>query len=125
MFETPAAVKLTADQKMTLESWVHAPSTPQKIVLRSRICLLAAEGKPNQVIARELKTSRPTVILWRKRFETKGSTGIAEDAPHGRSSFYADKLLVVESGGTLVWRDHPQTHPPGKFQKRARIDPNN
>lgn len=47
---------------------------------------MAAEGKPNQVIARELKTSRPTVILWRKRFEAGGSAGIAEDAPHGRSS---------------------------------------
>jgi transposase len=86
MFETPAAVKLTAEQRRTLEAWVHAPSTPQKIVLRSRICLLAAEGKPNQVIARELKTSRPTVILWRRRFESQGSAGIAEDAPHGRSS---------------------------------------
>ena len=84
MFETPPAVKLTADQRHTLEAWIDAPSTPQKIVLRSRICLLAAEGKPNQVIARELKTSRPTVILWRKRFATKGSAGIAEDAPHGR-----------------------------------------
>ncbi len=50
------------------------------------IFLLAAEGKPNQVIARELNTSRPTVILWCKRFATKGCAGIAEDAPHGRSS---------------------------------------
>jgi len=94
MFETPPAVKLTADQRHTLEAWIDAPSTPQKIVLRSRICLLAAEGKPNQVIARELKTSRPTVLLWRKRFEAKGSAGIAEDAPHGRSSRRTTDELV-------------------------------
>src|SRR5450755_1244662 len=94
MFETPPAVKLNAEQRNTLEAWVHAPSTPQKIVLRSRICLLAAEGKPNQVIARELKTSRPTVILWRHRFEAKGSAGIAEDAPHGRSSRRTKDELV-------------------------------
>jgi transposase len=94
MFETPPAVKITADQKNTLEAWAHAPSTPQKIVLRSMICLLAAEGKPNQVIARELNTSRPTVILWRKRFATKGCVGIAEDAPHGRSSRRTKDELV-------------------------------
>ena len=86
MFEILPAMQHGADQRKALEAWVHAPSTPQKIVLRSRICLLAAEGKPNQAIARELKTSRPTVILWRKRFAAKGSAGIAEDAPHGRSS---------------------------------------
>jgi transposase len=94
MFETPPAVKLTAEQRNTLEAWVDAPRTPQKIVLRSRICLLAAEGKPNQVIARELKTSRPTVILWRYRFEARGSAGIAEDAPHGRSSRRTQDELV-------------------------------
>lgn len=86
MFETSPAVKMSDEQKRILEAWAQAPRTPQKIVLRSRICLLAAQGKPNQVIARELKTSRPTVILWRKRFEAGGSAGIAEDAPHGRSS---------------------------------------
>src|SRR5664280_1037556 len=94
MFEILPAMQLGADQRQTLEAWVHAPSTPQKIVLRSRICLLAAEGKPNQVIARELKTSRPTVILWRKRFAAKGSAGIAEDAPHGRSSRRTKDQLV-------------------------------
>jgi len=36
---------------------VQAPSTPQKIVRRARIALLAAEGKDNRQIAVELHTS--------------------------------------------------------------------
>jgi transposase len=86
MFEIAPALQMDAEEKRIMEAWVQAPRTPQKIVLRSRICLLAAEGKPNQAIARELKVSRPTVILWRNRFAQAGSSGIAEDAPHGRSS---------------------------------------
>ncbi len=71
------------EQKRTLETWVRARATPQKIVLRSRICLLAHEGHPNHQIARRLKTSRPTVLLWRERFHQAGPAGLAEDAPHG------------------------------------------
>ncbi|MCE0498195.1 MAG: IS630 family transposase [Methylacidiphilales bacterium] len=73
------------EQKRTLETWVRARATPQKIVLRSRICLLAHEGQPNQQIAQQLKTSRPTVLLWRERFHQAGPEGLAEDAPHGAS----------------------------------------
>ncbi|MBI1314157.1 helix-turn-helix domain-containing protein, partial [bacterium] len=37
-------------------------------MLRAKIVLLAAEGRLNQDIAAELKTSKKTVCLWRKRF---------------------------------------------------------
>src|SRR5512136_1843820 len=72
--------------KPTQKAWVAAKTSPQRTVLRARICLLAAEGLPTRVIARSLKTSRPTVMQWRKRFEEQGPQGLAEDAPHGLSS---------------------------------------
>ncbi len=56
------------------------------MALRSQICLLAAEGKSNNAIAQRLGTSRPTVILWRKRFEEQGPEGLTRDAPHGPST---------------------------------------
>jgi transposase len=43
--------------------------------------LLAATGLPNRRIARELHTSRPTVILWRNRFLAGGPPALTEDAP--------------------------------------------
>jgi transposase len=77
---------MTPKQRKTLESWVRAATTPQRVVLRSRICLLAAEGVPNNAIALKLGTSRPSVLLWRCRFQEKGPVGLSEDAPHGPST---------------------------------------
>ena len=76
---------MTEEQRKTLEAWVRAGTTPQRTVLRACICLLAADGWSNNAIAKELRTSRPTVIQWRKRFAEKGPVGVAEDAPHGPS----------------------------------------
>jgi transposase len=85
MWKTAKRLKMSEEQRMTLEAWARAGTTPQRTALRSKICLLAAEGRSNNAIAKELRTSRPTVIQWRRRFEEKGPAGIAEDAPHGRS----------------------------------------
>ncbi len=85
MWEKAGTLKMSAEQRITLEAWVRAKTTPQRTVLRARICLLAAQGVSNNAIASQLSTSRPTVIQWRKRFEELGPPGIAEDAPHGLS----------------------------------------
>jgi len=77
---------MTEAQRKTLQAWVSARTSPQRTVLRARICLLAAEGMPNRLIAQNLKTSRPTVLQWRQRFEERGPEGLSEDAPHGLSS---------------------------------------
>jgi transposase len=56
--------------------------------------MLAADGKSNNSIAKELCTSRPTVLQWRKRFSEGGPAGIDEDAPHGPSSRRTDAKMV-------------------------------
>lgn len=76
---------MSAEQQITLNAWIQAPTTAQRIVLRSRICLLAAQGQSNSSIARRLSVTRPTVLLWRERFAERGPVGLSEDAPHGRS----------------------------------------
>jgi transposase len=85
MWEKAKALKMTNEQRMTLESWRRAKTSPQRTVLRARICLLAADGLSNNAIAAQLSTSRPTVIQWRKRFAAHGPMGLAEDAAHGPS----------------------------------------
>ncbi len=85
MWKPSEALKMNTEQKRTLEAWVRAKTTPQRTVLRARICLLAAEGRSNNAIALELKTSRPTVLQWRERFAKQGVSGLSEDAPHGPS----------------------------------------
>src|SRR5512136_668828 len=86
MWNPAEKLSMTEEQRTTLKTWVGAKTSPQRTVLRARICLLAAEGLPNRVIAKTLRTSRPTVVQWRKRFEEQGPQGLAEDAPHGQSS---------------------------------------
>jgi hypothetical protein len=50
MWKPADVLPMTAEQKRTLEAWIRAKTTPQRIVLRSRICLLAGEGKSNNAI---------------------------------------------------------------------------
>ncbi len=81
MWKSPDALPVTNDQRQVLETWINARNTPQKVVFRSRIVLAAAEGKSNLSIARELETSRPSVILWRDRFAKGGPEALVDDAP--------------------------------------------
>lgn len=94
MWDSAIGLSMTAEQKAQLEAWVRAPNTPQKIVLRSRICLLAHEGKANRQIARELGTSRPTVLLWREHFAQAGAQGLEHEPSRQPSTQRLDEKLV-------------------------------
>ena len=85
---------MTEDQQQILEAWVRAPKSPQKIVLRSRICLLSKEGMSHNAIAKRLAITRTTVLLWTNRFLEKGSDGLCEDASHGSSTRRLDAEKV-------------------------------
>jgi transposase len=79
----PPAPKLSltdSDRKQLLEIGRHR-STPRGIVLRVDIVLGAAEGIANHVLARNLATSLPTVLLWRRRFDSGGLAAVLEDRP--------------------------------------------
>lgn len=79
----PAAGRLAVgdSERKELTAISRHRSSPRGIVLRSNIILGAAEGLANRVLARKLSTSVPTVLLWRKRFESDGIAGILEDRP--------------------------------------------
>jgi transposase len=73
-------------------------STPQSIALRVRIVLSAAEGIANKLLARQLSTTLPTVLLWRSRYQAEGLAGILEDRPRsGRP-----KEISAEQEAVLV-----------------------
>ncbi|MEA3213226.1 MAG: hypothetical protein QOE70_6283 [Chthoniobacter sp.] len=97
MWNPSDRLPMNAEQKRQLEAWARAPSTPQKIVLRSQICLLAHEGKSNCQIARQLHTSRPTVILWRKRFADHGAPGLEHEPPRHQPAPRGLEAALVKS----------------------------
>ena len=81
MWESATALEVNDEAKRTLEKWVSARTSPQRIIMRSRIVLLAAQGLANRRIAQAVRTSRPTVVLWRQRFTAGGVAALLEDAP--------------------------------------------
>jgi len=111
MWLSADSLPLTDEQKKQLESWVEAPSTPQKIVLRARICLLAHEGLPNRRIAQQLETSRPTVILWRNHFLKGGVAGLEHEPARKTSSQRTkDEQIKAIVEATLHTKPEDATH---------------
>jgi transposase len=80
MFKPAAALWIDTNQEKRLKFLAGSGKTPQKIALRARLVLLAAEGLANQGIAARLGISRPTVLLWRSRFQRSGVPGLMKDA---------------------------------------------
>ena len=81
MFLPASPLPVDPNVRKRLRRLAASGKTPQKIALRARIILRAAEGRANHAIAKDLKISRPTVILWRSRFAQAGVQGILKDAP--------------------------------------------
>jgi hypothetical protein len=74
---------LHPDDRSTLERWVRAPTTPQRVALRSRIVLLllAGDGLSGREVARTLTISRHSVDLWRARYLAGGCEALKLDKP--------------------------------------------
>ncbi|MGO8684066.1 MAG: IS630 family transposase [Thermoleophilia bacterium] len=115
MAATTSRTIVTEEQRLVLERWVAAHHTSQSIALRVRIVLLAAAGESNSAIARRLSVSRPTVIMWRKRFAAGGPEALTEVRPgRGRKrTISAAKVKVIVAATT-------QTVPPGQTHWSCR-----
>lgn len=64
----PKELKLNHGDRLELQQLVSRHNTPQQVVLRAKIILLASEGKNNGEIARKLDISLDMARLWRKRW---------------------------------------------------------
>jgi len=77
-------IVLSAAARAHLEKTVRQQTAPQRMVLRSRIVLRAAEGLSNSGIAAELGCGRVTVVRWWGRFARHGLAGLADEPRPGR-----------------------------------------
>jgi transposase len=76
-------ITLTEDDRQTLQQWVRSSKTEQRMVLRARIILAAAEGSATQAIAQQLGQRTATVSKWRLRFARQGLRGLRDGARTG------------------------------------------
>jgi transposase len=91
-------IVLEVDIRRKLEQQARGRSTAARVVLRSRIVLLAADGFQNKQIAATLKVAPRMVTLWRGRFLAQGVAGLLKDAPRpGRT-----RTITTEITATLI-----------------------
>lgn len=73
----PVCIEMDQESRQRLNDLIRRYSTPQQLVVRARIILLAAEGKNHTQIAQELGISVDMARLWRNRWY--GFAGIPLD----------------------------------------------
>ena len=97
MSRTAAQIVLSAKERSMIEMWSRGKSFPVRLVQRSQIIQMAADGMLNQDIALSLGITRPTVQLWRDRFLALRLAGLEKDAPRpGRlPKIPAEKITEV------------------------------
>lgn len=88
------AVQLNPQQREVLEQRSRARSLPARVVERARIVLLAAEGKQDKEIAKQLSIGVQKAARWRARFLALGVEGLEKDAPRpGRTPKIAKETI--------------------------------
>jgi transposase len=107
-------IHLREDVRRKLEQQARGRSTAARVVARSRIVLLAADGLQNKQIAETLKVAPRMAALWRGRFLEQGIEGLLQDAPRpGRTpSISADvtaRLIAKTTQSTPAHATHWST----------------
>ncbi len=78
-------ITLTDGQRAELAGLLRAGRTEQRLATRARIVLLAANGRPNAVIARAVSVCQDTVRKWRRRWAADpGSVALGDAKRSGR-----------------------------------------
>ncbi|WP_240483112.1 IS630 family transposase, partial [Rhodococcus opacus] len=79
-----APLVLRDGDREVLTPLARSKSVRADLAQRARMMVLAAEGESNAQIARTVGVSRPTVILWRSRYEQFGTAGLEDELRSGR-----------------------------------------
>jgi transposase len=105
-----APVELTARERARLESWTRRRTSAQALAMRSRIVLLAADGRTNTEIAAELKIHRNVAGKWRSRFVEQRLDGLLDEPRPGRPRTITDEQVEEVVIKTLETTPRDSTH---------------
>jgi transposase len=104
-------VTLSQEERAELKQVANSRTFPAGDVFRARLILALAAGQSYEVIARELRTSAPTIARWKRRFEKKGIDGLipchrgsrARVATAGVQARVLKKLQQEPPDGSTHW----------------------
>ncbi len=102
-------LRLTDKQRSILEHFVRCSKTPQRLVQRSQIIILLADGKGKRQVARELKVDKKTVKKWCNRWNESFTKLIEiEDEDGIKHREYVERIIKV-------FNDAPRSGAPPTF----------
>jgi Winged helix-turn helix len=111
MPSSPYVIWLGDAERAELESVSRRPSAPFRLVLRSRIVLLAAAGTANRVIAERLGICQDTARKWRHRYCEQGIAGLADAPRPGRPRVFPARVVMPPARTSLISGDHRTIDP--------------
>lgn len=103
-------IVLTDIERETLQRWTRRRSSPQSLVLRSRIVLGCDSTRTNNQIAAELGCSPATVSIWRQRFAKRRLQGLADLPRSGAPRKIGDDVIEKVIVETLETTPGEDTH---------------
>ncbi len=101
---------LTDDERSKLTAWTRRPKTAQRLALRARIVLAAADGHTNTAIAADLRVTLPTVGKWRQRFLDRRLDGLTDGPRPGPPRTITDARVEEVVTKTLETKPANATH---------------
>ena len=121
MWKPATPLTVCGEDRRLLEGFARSGRTPQKVGLRARIVLGAADGKPNSKLTQTLGVARPADLLWRNRYAKDGVAGLLKDAPRSkpRAKVSARKVAAIMDA-TLKKRPKDATHWSSRAVAKAR-----
>jgi transposase len=108
----PAApLVIDETEREALRALVRARTTEQRLAMRAKVVLAAAEGVANERIAADLGVHKMTVLLWRGRFARDRLAGLGDAPRPGRVPTYGraerDRVIALTleppPEGTTHW----------------------
>jgi transposase len=92
-------LRLTAEERETLQRWARRPKTAQALAVRARMVLACAEGRSNTAVSAALRLCKQTVGKWRGRFAAQRLDGLLDEprpgAPRRISDAQVEHVLTV------------------------------
>jgi transposase len=108
MPNTVRALRLRRGDRAVLESWMRSRTLPRRLLERAGIVLAAANGMSSRAIAKSIGVTRPTVLLWMRRYAAEGLGGIQQD----RERSGRPRTITPDVEEALVERTVTSTPPP-------------
>ena len=105
------AVTLSKEEHLKLSQFSRAKSCSVRLAERSKIVLLAADGRQDKDIAEVLGITRQKASRWRRRYLDMGIEGLQKDAPRpGRKKQITQKKIEDIVRKTIQEKPKNATH---------------